>query len=166
MLSSPRVEYLLLFGLGVLVVFASVAPMGYAMAVAVPASYFDFFRNLGSLELGLFVLSIASAFVAAGLSSLVAQLAAYHAGVQPSWRTAMLFVAGALFPAYVLMPLTEGMPMFWLVFARSWFDFGMEWVLVATAWLSLILARRLWPPGEANASDMDSTNQTQWETAR
>ena len=127
---------------GFVVAIASVKILGIILAVAIPDDFYAWFRELGSLEAGIFVSELALICSTVGLLSFTVLFVVYRF-IFPATRLSFFsFLIGVFLTVYIAVPMFYGIPMS-SPFAKQWWGYGFEISIVFASVAAYLLARRL-----------------------
>jgi hypothetical protein len=127
---------------GFAVAVASVQIMGIILAVAVPSDFYAWFRELGSIETGIFITELALICCTVGLLSFAVLSAVYRFIFPASGLSCLAFIIGVFLTVYIGIPLFYGIPVS-TPFARQWWGYGFEIAIVAASVAAYLLSGRL-----------------------
>jgi len=132
---------------GFFVAVASVQIMGVILAIAVPSEFYAWFRELGSIETGIFITELALICCTVGLLSFAALSAVYRFIFPASGLSCFAFLIGVFLTVYIGIPMFYGIPVS-TPFARQWWGYGFEIAIVAASAAAYLSAVHL---GHAHA---------------
>jgi len=127
---------------GVVVAFASAQILGIILAVAIPSEFYTWFRELGSIETGIFIAELALICSTVGLLSFAVLSAVYRFIFPASGLSCLAFIIGVFLTVYIGMPLFYGIPVS-TPFARQWWGYGFEIAIVVASVAAYLFAGRL-----------------------
>ena len=127
---------------GFLVAIASIQILGITAAVPIPSGFFAWFRELGSLETGIFVSELVLICSTVGLVSFIVLSIIYRFIFPASRLSVFSFLIGVFLTVYIGVPMFYGIPMS-TSFARHWWGYGFEITIVLASVAAYLLARRL-----------------------
>ena len=138
---SGNAQLLLCFLGGLGIAIMAISPIAITSAIATPLGFLSWFRSIGALGVGFFLWdSLVVHGLGVGFLALLLLLAMYRGPVSPTVRSAGCFVAGSLTAFHLIMPLVYQTPLS-LVVTRHWWNYSLEFALIASAALALLIAR-------------------------
>ena len=127
---------------GVVVAIVSVQILGLVAAIAIPSDFYAWFRELGSLETGIFISELVLICSTVGLLSF-AVLSVIYRFISPATRLSFVsFLIGVFLTVYIIIPLFNGIPLS-TPFTRHWWGYGFEFSIVFASIAAYLLAKRL-----------------------
>ena len=142
MFNKPGWSFCISLLAGFLVAVASVQIMGIVLAVAIPSGFHAWFRELGSIETGIFITELALICCTVGLLSFAVLSAIYRFIFPASGMSCFAFLIGVSLTVYIGIPMFYGIPVS-TPFARQWWGYGFEIAIVAASVAAYLLAGRL-----------------------
>jgi hypothetical protein len=127
---------------GFVVAIASVQILGVTSAVAIPSDFYAWFRELGSLETGIFISELVLICGTVGLLSFSVLTVVYRFMFPATGLSFFSFLFGVFLTAYIAIPLYYGMPIS-TPFARHWWGYSFEISIIFASVAAYLLARRL-----------------------
>ena len=127
---------------GFIVAIASVQILGIVAAVAIPSGFYAWFRELGSLEAGIFISELVLIFSTVGVLSFAVLSVVYRCGFPASRLSFFSFLIGVFLTVYIVIPMFYGYPMS-ARFVRHWWGYGFEISIVIASIAAYLFARRL-----------------------
>ena len=127
---------------GFVVAAASIKILGITAAVAIPSEFFAWFRELGSLETGIFVSELALICSTVGLLSF-AVLSGVYRFILPFTRFSFVsFLIGVFLTVYIGVPVFYDIP-FTQPFTRHWWGYSFEIAIIIASVAAYLIAKRL-----------------------
>jgi hypothetical protein len=127
---------------GFIVAIASVQLLGIVAAIAIPKGFHDWFRDLGSIEAGIFVSELVLLLSTVGLLSFAVLSVVYRFMFPASRLSFFSFLIGVFLTAYIAIPTFYDIPLS-APFVRRWWGYSFEISIVIASVAAYLFARRL-----------------------